>query len=77
MNRGIAYAALAFLIWGLFPLYFKALHEVPPVQILAHRMVWSLAVVVAMLGYGALISATSGHELSGPGIDGGSHPTGG
>jgi len=49
MNRGIAYAALAFLIWGLFPLYFKALHEVPPVQILAHRMVWSLVFLCAVL----------------------------
>ncbi|WEF31866.1 EamA family transporter RarD [Pseudoduganella chitinolytica] len=49
MNRGIAYAALAFLIWGLFPLYFKALHEVPPVQILAHRMVWSLLFLCAVL----------------------------
>ena len=49
MNRGIAYAALAFLIWGLFPLYFKALHEVPPVHILAHRMVWSLVFLCAVL----------------------------
>jgi chloramphenicol-sensitive protein RarD len=49
MNRGIAYAALAFLIWGLFPLYFRALHEVPPVQILAHRMVWSLVFLCAVL----------------------------
>ena len=49
MNRGIAYAALAFLIWGLFPLYFKALHEVPPMQILAHRMVWSLVFLCAVL----------------------------
>lgn len=49
MNRGVAYAALAFLIWGLFPLYFKALHEVPPMQILAHRMVWSLLFLCAVL----------------------------
>ena len=49
MNRGIAYAALAFLMWGLFPLYFKALAEVPPTQILAHRMVWSLLFLCGVL----------------------------
>jgi len=36
------YASLAFLCWGLFPLYFHAIAEVAPLEILAHRMVWSL-----------------------------------
>ncbi len=36
------YAALSFLCWGLFPLYFHAIHEVAPLEILAHRMLWSL-----------------------------------
>lgn len=36
------YAALSFLCWGLFPLYFRALDQVPPMEILAHRMLWSL-----------------------------------
>ncbi|SFL76728.1 EamA family transporter RarD [Rugamonas rubra] len=42
MNTGIVYATLAFLCWGLFPLYFHAIGEVPPLEILAHRMLWSL-----------------------------------
>ncbi|MDC8757735.1 EamA family transporter RarD [Janthinobacterium fluminis] len=42
MNPGIVFAALAFLSWGLFPLYFHALGAVPPLEILAHRMLWSL-----------------------------------
>ena len=42
MNPGMLYAALAFLSWGLFPLYFHALAEVPPLEILANRMLWSL-----------------------------------
>lgn len=42
MNPGIAYAALAFFLWGLFPLYFRAIEEVAPIEILAHRMLWSL-----------------------------------
>jgi len=36
------FAALAFFCWGLFPLYFHAIGEVPPIEILAHRMLWSL-----------------------------------
>lgn len=43
------YAAAAFLSWGLFPLYFHAIGEVPPVEILAHRMLWSLLFLGAVL----------------------------
>jgi chloramphenicol-sensitive protein RarD len=49
MNRGIAYALAAYLLWGVFPVYFKALQSVPPLQILGHRIVWSLAVCAALL----------------------------
>ena len=49
MNRGIAYALAAYLLWGVFPVYFKALQHVAPLQILGHRIVWSLAVCAALL----------------------------
>jgi chloramphenicol-sensitive protein RarD len=49
MNRGIAYACAAYLLWGVFPVYFKALLDVAPVEILGHRIVWSLAVCAALL----------------------------
>jgi chloramphenicol-sensitive protein RarD len=49
MNTGTLSAALAFLCWGLFPLYFHAIGDVPPLQILAHRMVWSLLFLVIVL----------------------------
>jgi len=49
MNTGILSAALAFLCWGLFPLYFHAIGDVPPLQILSHRMVWSLLFLVMVL----------------------------
>jgi chloramphenicol-sensitive protein RarD len=45
MNKGVVYAAGAYIIWGLLPLYWKALDDVPAGQILAHRIVWSLAFV--------------------------------
>ena len=49
MNTGILSATLAFLCWGLFPLYFHAIGDVPPLQILANRMVWSLLFLVIVL----------------------------
>jgi chloramphenicol-sensitive protein RarD len=49
MNPGTLNATLAFLLWGLFPLYFHALGDVPPMQILAHRMVWSLLFLCIVL----------------------------
>lgn len=48
MNSGFWYAVGAYFLWGVLPLYWKALHTVPPAQILAHRMSWSL-IVVALL----------------------------
>jgi chloramphenicol-sensitive protein RarD len=49
MRTGILSAALAFVAWGLFPLYFHAISEVPPLQILAHRMLWSLLFLLLVL----------------------------
>ena len=49
MNKGILYAALAYIIWGLLPIYWKALHGVPAGQILANRIVWSLVFVGVVL----------------------------
>ncbi|RQH04158.1 EamA family transporter RarD [Paraburkholderia dinghuensis] len=49
MNSGILYAFLAFVIWGLFPVYFKTLHQIPALEMLAHRMAWSLVFVFVVL----------------------------
>jgi len=49
MNPGIAYAALAYLCWGLFPLYFKQLTEVPALEVIAHRTLWSLCFVAILM----------------------------
>ena len=49
MNRGVFYAALAFAWWGLFPLYFRIVTTVPPAEILAHRIVWSVVFLVLVL----------------------------
>ncbi|MBC7454070.1 MAG: EamA family transporter RarD [Massilia sp.] len=49
MRTGILSALLAFLCWGLFPLYFHALQAVPPTQIMAHRVLWSLLFLAIVL----------------------------
>jgi chloramphenicol-sensitive protein RarD len=49
MNPGIAYATLAFVLWGVFPLYFKQIASVGPLEVVLHRSVWSLLFVLAVL----------------------------
>jgi chloramphenicol-sensitive protein RarD len=49
MRNGILYATACYTAWGIFPLYFKALKEIPPSEILLHRMVWSLLFLVMVL----------------------------
>ncbi len=52
-KHGIIYAIAAYGCWGLIPLYFKAVAGVAPLEVLAHRALWSfamLAVMVAFLG---------------------------
>jgi chloramphenicol-sensitive protein RarD len=49
MQFGMLCAATAYILWGLFPIYFKALHGVPPLQILLQRIVWALAFLLIVL----------------------------
>ena len=46
---GIGYALLAFSAWGFLPIYWKLLATVPSLEILAHRMVWSVLFLVGLL----------------------------
>jgi len=39
----------AYTIWGLVPLYWKLLKHVPAIQVLGHRIVWSLAVLIVLV----------------------------
>jgi chloramphenicol-sensitive protein RarD len=59
-RAGIGYGLAAYVIWGLFPLYWPLLAPTPASQILAHRMFWSLifvAVVLAVRRRWAFVSA--------------------
>lgn len=48
-REGLAYAISAYLLWGGLPIYLKALAHVPPVEVLAHRVVWSLPIIGALI----------------------------
>ncbi len=48
-RRGVAATVGGFVVWGLFPLYWRLLHHVPALQIIAHRVVWSAVLVVGWL----------------------------
>ncbi len=50
-KTGLLYALLSYGIWGVFPLYWKLLLLVPPQQILAHRIVWSLLFLALILAW--------------------------
>lgn len=50
-NKGLLYAIAAYTLWGLLPIYWKALHVVPATQIVGHRMIWSLVFMVMLLAF--------------------------
>ncbi len=48
-TRGIIAATASYLIWGILPIYWKNLEDVPAHEILCHRMAWSLLFMVVLL----------------------------
>lgn len=51
MHTGIFYALGAHLCWSLFSIYFKILEDIPSLEVLLHRMVWSLVFLAGVLVY--------------------------
>ncbi len=49
MNKGVVYAVSAYVLWGFFPLYFKLINVVPPLQILGHRFFWSFLFLIVVM----------------------------
>ncbi len=49
-SRGISLAVLAFTWWGMGPLYFKLLSSIDPIEIMAHRIIWSVVVLILAIG---------------------------
>lgn len=52
-RQGFIFGLTAYALWGVLPLYFKALHGVAPTDVVAHRVLWSLpllAILIALVG---------------------------
>lgn len=49
MNKRVWQAVGAYTIWGLLPLYWKGLHQVPALQLISHRIVWSSLLLLGIL----------------------------
>ena len=49
---GVFAGIIAYLVWGLVPMFFKQIAEVPATEIIAHRVVWAMLLMTAVLGLG-------------------------
>lgn len=49
MKKGLWLALATYLLWGVFPLYWKMLQDVPAMQLLGHRIVWSFATLLFVI----------------------------
>jgi chloramphenicol-sensitive protein RarD len=56
-RTGVIFGLGAYGLWGTFPLFFPLLEPASPVEILAHRIVWSLAAVAFVLAIGRNMAA--------------------
>ncbi|CAM4040320.1 EamA family transporter RarD [Pseudoalteromonas byunsanensis] len=48
-QQGYIFAVLAFFMWGLAPIYFKQLNTVDAIEILTHRVIWSVVFVIIII----------------------------
>lgn len=48
-SQGLFYALAAYGLWGFLPLYLKLLSHIGPVEVVAHRILWSIPIAVAVL----------------------------
>lgn len=46
---GLAYALAAYVFWGVLPLYLRELSHIPPAEVIAHRILWSLPIAAGVL----------------------------
>jgi chloramphenicol-sensitive protein RarD len=66
-RQGILWAVGAYSLWGVLPVYWKALQTVPAPQILAHRILWSFVLLGALMflrrEWRVLWNSTNGRTL--------------
>src|SRR4051794_36764134 len=65
VRRGLLLAVSAYFCWGFFPLYFKAVSHVLPVEMVCHRIVWSvvfLGTIISLQRKWSTIAAAFAHR---------------
>jgi chloramphenicol-sensitive protein RarD len=50
-KKGIPLAIITYLLWGVFPIYFKTIQRVPPLEIIFHRVVWSFIILALITSF--------------------------
>ncbi|MBO9368292.1 MAG: EamA family transporter RarD [Chloroflexi bacterium] len=50
-RQGFLYALGAYTIWGIFPIYWKALHQVSAIELIGHRIIWSFLTLLSVLTF--------------------------
>jgi chloramphenicol-sensitive protein RarD len=72
MSRGVIYATIAYLMWGILPVYWKALKAVSATQILSHRIVWSMVFLIILVtlkkGWPSLMRALADRRILIPAV---------
>ncbi|MEX1221696.1 MAG: EamA family transporter RarD [Idiomarina sp.] len=48
-RHGVFFAIAAYTLWGIAPVYFKLIAQVPAFEILAHRIIWAFVIVLALI----------------------------
>ncbi|WP_152656941.1 EamA family transporter RarD [Oceanobacillus sp. CFH 90083] len=49
IQQGAVITFIAYLLWGIFPIYWKLLEHIPAGEVLAHRIVWSLIFMIVLV----------------------------
>ena len=67
-RAGVVFGVAAYGLWGLFPVYFKAVKHVPAFEVLAHRVIWSVVFLAVLMllrrnGRAAVAAAQSRRTL--------------
>jgi chloramphenicol-sensitive protein RarD len=57
-QQGYLYAVLAFLMWGMAPIYFKQIESIAALEILTHRVIWSVLFLILIV-----LAAKQWHQI--------------
>lgn len=64
MRRGYGAALGAYAFWGLIPIYFKLIGALGPLEIVAHRVLWSLVLLIGVIAIGGRLAVFQTHIAS-------------